>query len=364
MHQLPTDAAGMSEFVAQANAKIAAFVSAGSAPHAQIGAHFETAPSPDHVPAADYHWTPVNQRRFLEELAICGNITTAAKSVAMSSQAAYAFRHKTAGVLFKMAWDAAVLMARARLSDILFDRAIAGQTEIYERDADSGRITRTRTNNALGMAVLKRLDEMAVSAATVPADTAMAQIVAGDFEAFLDVISDDGDHEDKILSASMFLIERAGALPVMQLWPAQFARYYQLALESAALADAEAEAAAAAEAALIPPAPSIPPKRIWQGFMNQQLATNFPPPAGFNGTQDGKYGDSFYSRSCSFEELGIINEMAEVQTAPRRAADQIARDAYFAAMKAEIERLRGGDGDAEFGDDGCFAVNEEGALDG
>jgi hypothetical protein len=287
-------------------------------------------------PALDYHWTPANQRRFLEELAVCGNITTSAKVVSMSNQAAYAFRHRSAGTLFKMAWDAAALLARARLSDELYERAIAGQTEIYERDPDTGRVTRTRTNNALGMAVLKRLDEMALTLSTVPADTAMARIVASDFEPFLDLVSNECDHEDKILAASIFFLEREGDTVVSDLWPPEFARHYQLAVETADLAAAQA----ALEAPEPVPAPPPPPARVYYGFMSKNLRTNFPPPQGFQGCQEGKYGDAGYSRDCTSREIGLHNEMAELRIAPRRKADEAARDAYFACKTAELEQMR------------------------
>ncbi len=303
--------------------------------------------TPAIIPTLDYHWTPAGQRLFLEELAANCNISGAARAAGMSNQAAYAFRHRSAGVLFKMAWDAAALMARARLSDELFERAMTGQTEIYERDADIGRVTRTRAHNGLSMAVLKRLDQMACASSAIPADTAVAQIVAGDFEAFLDLISAENDLDDKILCASMFLLERAGAVPVTDLWPAQFALHYQLTIKTADLEAArvaEEEAAQKAEIAANAAAaktkqPRLPSERFWTGFMSTQLRTDFPPPPGFAGSQDGKYGNPGYSRTCTYEETKIFDTLAEVKAAPRLAADAAIRNDYFAGLIAEIHRL-------------------------
>lgn len=303
------------------------------------------------TPALDYHWTPANQRRFLEELSVCGNITLSAKTVSMSAQAAYAFRHRSAGVLFKMGWNAAALMARDRLSDELFERAMTGQTEIYERDADTGRVTRTRAHNGLGMAVLKRLDHMACALQVVPAETAVAQIVAGDFEVFLDLVSDEGEHDDKILSAALFLLERAGTVPVTQFWPAQIALHYQLALESADLIAAEvaekqaaeAKAAAektAAEALLARPARPAPCDRFFMAAHSNVLMTNYPPPHGFDGRQIHRYGNPDYARALTNKETSILNELAALKSMPLRAADEAEHYTYFAELSVKIEKLR------------------------
>jgi hypothetical protein len=117
----------------------------------------------------EYHWSPTNQRAFLEHLAIVGSVTLAAKHVGMSARAAYDLKHRRAGAAFKLGWAAAVLIARGRLGDDLLERAIHGFDEEYVRmpadDNGEVRIRRRRIDSRLGMEYLKRLDRMADSVA-------------------------------------------------------------------------------------------------------------------------------------------------------------------------------------------------------
>jgi hypothetical protein len=48
-------------------------------------------------PAPDYHWSPANQRAFLETLAITGNASHAAQAVSMSKHSAYRLRFRRDG---------------------------------------------------------------------------------------------------------------------------------------------------------------------------------------------------------------------------------------------------------------------------
>ena len=91
----------------------------------------------------DYHWSLANQRGFLETLATTGNITAAAKAVAMSREAAYAFCRR-GGAAFSLGWDAAILLARRRVEGELLERALEGQEETYERNPDTGRYANAR----------------------------------------------------------------------------------------------------------------------------------------------------------------------------------------------------------------------------
>ena len=61
----------------------------------------------------DYHWSPANQRAFLEALAETGSIDLACKEAGMSRRAAYNLRGRRDGAAFKIGWDAAVLQANA-----------------------------------------------------------------------------------------------------------------------------------------------------------------------------------------------------------------------------------------------------------
>lgn len=149
--------------------------------------------------APEYHWSPANQPAFLEALSTTGNVSESAKAVSMSGQAAYAFCNRAAGRVFRLGWDAAVLVARRRVEGELLERALVGQEEIYERDPDTGCVRRTRIHNGTTMAMLTRLDRMASRTSDVPADTVMAQIVAQDFERFLDMVEAGGGGAEAML---------------------------------------------------------------------------------------------------------------------------------------------------------------------
>lgn len=156
----------------------------------------------------------------------------------MSGQAAYAFCNRAAGRVFRLGWDAAVLVARRRVEGELLERALVGQEEIYERDPDTGCVRRTRIHNGTTMAMLTRLDRMASRTSDVPADTAMAQIVAQDFERFLDMVEAGGGGAE----AMLFLKARDGALvPMAGFDAAEFAKHYQLSRNSADIDDDDME---------------------------------------------------------------------------------------------------------------------------
>lgn len=88
--------------------------------------------SPDSLPAlvptrarAD-GWTAEKQRAFLENLAACGSVSGAARSVGMSRESAYALRRRAEGRGFAQAWDAARLLATEHLVEVAWDRALNG----------------------------------------------------------------------------------------------------------------------------------------------------------------------------------------------------------------------------------------------
>ena len=75
----------------------------------------------------DDGWTPARQRAFLEALASCGSVATAARRVGMSRESAYALRRRSDARGFAQAWDAARLLAAEHLVDLAWDRAVQGE---------------------------------------------------------------------------------------------------------------------------------------------------------------------------------------------------------------------------------------------
>lgn len=71
-------------------------------------------------------WVPDKQIGFIEQLADCGCVDEAARAVGMSRAAAYALRRRADAQAFRLAWDAALDNAVARLRDAALSRAING----------------------------------------------------------------------------------------------------------------------------------------------------------------------------------------------------------------------------------------------
>jgi hypothetical protein len=71
-------------------------------------------------------WLPEKQVEFIERLADCGCVDEAADAVGMSRVSAYALRRRPDAQAFRLAWDAAMDTAVARLRDSAMSRAIKG----------------------------------------------------------------------------------------------------------------------------------------------------------------------------------------------------------------------------------------------
>ncbi|MBB6425810.1 hypothetical protein [Sphingopyxis sp. JAI128] len=115
----------------------------------------DLAPAPDPTPAldahghdpADYDWVPVlkkrrkdgwspdKQRAFIEALADCGSVASAARAVGMSESTAYRLRRSPGAEAFDRAWSAAIDAASKKLLDAAFERALVGTDEpVFDRD--------------------------------------------------------------------------------------------------------------------------------------------------------------------------------------------------------------------------------------
>lgn len=279
----------------------------------------------------DYHWTPANQRIFLETISETGLIGAATSAANMSRPAAYRFRRRAEGAAFALGWKAAVLLARDRLEDDLLERALLGQEEELIRDPDNNRILRKRTDNRLGMAALTRLDRMAGSAEP-GIDIMAARIVAGDFERFLDMLEAGGGGA----GAGLFLAGRAQSLPHCYL-PQISAPFDQNVDGDEGEDDAISEPAQA---------PTIEERAaamsVWWDDRYDEWRTDFPPPPDFDDEAEGSFGEEEYSRSLTYEEARIAEAQRAVATAPLYAAAEAARQAWLLvdpAVQAEIDAI-------------------------
>lgn len=138
-----------------------------------------------------YRWTPAAQRRFLETLARTGSVEYACRAVSKSRHAAYALRRRPEARAFAVGWDAAILVARGQLGDIVMAAALAPLDYAPVRNACTGRIGWRRADPMLragmGVSLLQRLDRSADAACGAGRGEA-AHAASQDFNAYLDMI--------------------------------------------------------------------------------------------------------------------------------------------------------------------------------
>ena len=102
-------------------------------------------------------WTPERQTRFLDHLALKGNVHASCRRVGLSREAAYRLRRRDR--LFARGWAAAMVKAHDASIEVLADRAIEGVEEpIYHRGELVG--TRRRYDTRLLLAHIARLDKL------------------------------------------------------------------------------------------------------------------------------------------------------------------------------------------------------------
>ncbi|MGY6551660.1 MAG: hypothetical protein ACXIT4_07145 [Erythrobacter sp.] len=97
------------------------------------------------------------QVEFLEELARWGNVRAAARRTGLSR--AHLYRMRRACDKFRALWDAALVLARPQVEEVLADRALNGVTEsVFYHGEEVA--TRTRYDTRLLLAHLARLDRL------------------------------------------------------------------------------------------------------------------------------------------------------------------------------------------------------------
>ena len=89
--------------------------------HATANTQLAPIPAPRHD-----GWTPARQAAFLNELAACHCVASAAKAVGMSRQSAYALRARLKGEPFDRAWTAALVCRFDVLAEVALERALNG----------------------------------------------------------------------------------------------------------------------------------------------------------------------------------------------------------------------------------------------
>ena len=112
-------------------------------------------------------WSPERKLRFLDRLAMTGNVRAACASVGMSRETAYALRRRDA--LFGRGWAAALVLAREAAAELLADAATEGiEEEVLYRGELKG--TRRRFDGRLLLAHMARLDKLVAEASGAARD--------------------------------------------------------------------------------------------------------------------------------------------------------------------------------------------------
>lgn len=73
--------------------------------------------------------------------------------------------------------------------------------------------------------------------------------------------------------------------------------------------------------------------RCWWDEEEECWMTDFPPPPGFDGYQQRRWGDEDYRRECTAGESAVLAAALDAETAEERAEDEALRDQWFAALK-------------------------------
>ncbi|HET6526672.1 hypothetical protein [Sphingopyxis sp.] len=286
----------------------------------------DATPNPADIPApGSYHWTPKLQRAFLESLATTGSVKIASASVGMSPRATYDLKHKPQGAAFRLGWAAAVLIARGRLADELLDRAIWGHDEMTTvyREEDRSLYKRRRIESRLGLAMLARLDKMVETPAKA-GEEMLAQIVAGDWPGFLalfDLDAENSDAEGHNAALALWLAGRDNnANPLAALWQDS-----EIANEVAQISDDLGDEYDSVET----PEEAAAAMTVWFDDRAGDWRTDFPPPEGFYGHEEGQFGDPAYARALDDDELELYEILRDTENAPLRIAGEAARRAFF-----------------------------------
>jgi hypothetical protein len=265
-------------------------------------------------------WTLERQCQFLEALAADGAVSFACDEVGLSPQSAYRFRNRREGIAFKLGWDAAILIARARLRDELMERAIRGQTDKMMRDRDADEIKRYRQDNRLAMGMLTRMDRIIVGMDLCESD---AVIVAQDWDAYLDLIARGLNGA----ASGLFLASRRPSAVENDAESADFGDDRRCKL----LPEEEEEEPPYDPRAEVDPQELLAEMSVWRDPQNGAWRTNFPPPDDFdeNDQEMGVFGDPDYERVLSNAEWEAMEARNAARLAPVRKAGLVARAAFF-----------------------------------
>ena len=334
--------------------------------------------------------TPEKQIAFLSALSVCGVVADACRQAGIHRDTAYNLRNSAAGHAFALAWDAAILLARGRMSDELMSRAMNGCVDRIYKNGECV-AERHRHDNRLAMAVLTRLDRQAEG---MGEGAAVARIIGQDWERFLEIVRDGGETADEFLAAGakqasapeaareirsaarlltrqkVLRLHEAGQADRIRIddldpkrmyrwsedqwlradlsgflarlpeeaWPA-YARHAEQGARDGNCRSRRVYVAHHPEAAEL----ARDSWTIWKDEEERGCwLTDYPPSASFDGVEEGEWGDEDYKRTLSAAEQEVI-AVVVANTAASEAAE---RAAALEGARAARDRMFGFAGDA------------------
>jgi hypothetical protein len=329
-------------------------------------------------------FTPERQVAYLSTLAACGVVIDACRAAGICKDTAYNLRNSAQGRAFALAWDAAILISRGRMSDELISRGMNGCIDRLYRNGELV-AERHRHDNRLAMAILTRLDRQAEG---LGEGGAVARTIAQDWERFLEVVREGGEEADSFLAARAREEKAPEAAQAIESIAAMLARAKVLHLHREGRADR-------IRTADLDPARMDRwtddqwlradlsgfldrlPEEAWPGYARDGLesalngnrrsrrlyqsrfpgseapehdrfdiwedgdegcwVTDYPPPAGFDGFEEGEWGDEDYKRALSPDEQAAIDHDNAIDRAERESE----REAALAAAREARDRAFG-----------------------
>jgi hypothetical protein len=239
--------------------------------------------SPEPVtPAADFltgdprkdGWTPEREAGFIAHLADNGVVAAACRAVGMGVSGAYALRRRSDGIAFSLGWHAALRLARQRLLDMMMARAIEGDEIVTIRDGEKTVRRSCNPKIAFGM-----LDQLAATQGT-----SLASVICHDFEPFLAIIAEGGSH-------------------------AAIRAYFTARIDHVQTLDSLLATLPLTDKSVIFPTDILDDFCLMDS--KGDICCNFPPPPGFSGREEGKFGDDDYCRTLTEGEELVIMAQSE-----------------------------------------------------
>jgi hypothetical protein len=274
------------------------------------------------IPATRHDgWSGEKMAKFCETLAETAIVAEACDEVGMHISGAYALRRRNP--VFAAGWDAALTIARERLADTLLARSIEGNAELFYRNGELvGR--RDVIDNRLGLAILGRLDRLAetgratalrrdpvtpaVTSARIPGPHAPAIVPACfDWQHMVDALRS-GEPDDV-----------ASALAILKSYEVEEVEDPPISPDQG---DSEDEGIDLSD-------------RCWFGENEGAWMTDFPPPAGFDGEEEGEWHEFGYQRTCSAKEAALMDAQEARFLAEELAAEEDLRDRWFALLSGQ-----------------------------